>query len=51
MANRKMSKKALNLAEHKMRLAGAGAPSGASGAWVVAGLLLGGAMLLMYLLK
>ena len=51
MAKRKMTKKALNIADHNRRLASTGTPSGPGAAWVVALMALGGAALLLYLLK
>jgi len=51
MAKRGMSKKRLDLGEHGRRLAAQGEPSNPRRAWMLAGAFLGGALLLLYLLK
>ena len=51
MEKRRMTKKALNLADHKSRLASAGAVPSPATAWRVALAALAAGLLLLFLLK
>ena len=51
MAKRKMQKKALNLADHKSRLASHGVAQGSGNAWLVALIALSSALALLYFFR